>query len=430
MKTTRLSRRIVLAGAGLGATGGLAACMNTGGGGDSGGDGGEGSGGEIVFQNSIQDPAPKAAIEGMVADYDEAVTMNSVATEQYRAQLTNYLRSSNPPDVYSWYAGSVARAYASQGLLMDVSSLWEGDGACAGFPDSLRSLSTAEDGTQIFVPTSYYWWSVFFKKSAFEKWGVTPPETWDEFLSLCEELQGQGVIPLGNGIGATPWMASGWFDYLNLRINGAQYHRELLAGEHAFTDPEVKAVMAEYAKLIPFMDPDMVSYSNQEAATPFAQEKTAMYLVGAFVTTHVPSDMVEDLDFFPVPVIDPSIPMAEEAPTDGYFAAAGSDNTEGTLRFLSYLADPEQQQRYIEEAGSSNLPTSPDVDSSGFTELTKKGMELLNTTEEITQFFNRDSSDALQTTADAALTRFLAEPGEVDTILEEWQAAAEQVWNS
>lgn len=431
MKTTRLSRRILLAGAGLGATGGLAACMNTTGGGGGGGGGDDGaSGGEIVFQNSIQDPAPKASLEGMVADYDEPVTMNSVATEQYRAQLTNYLRSSNPPDVYSWYAGSVARAYASQGLLMDVSSLWEGDGACAGFPDSLRSLSTAEDGTQIFVPTSYYWWSVFFKKSAFEKWGVSAPETWDEFLTLCEELQGKGVIPLANGIGATPWMASGWFDYLNLRINGAQYHRELLAGEHAFTDPEVKAVMAEYAKLIPFMDPDMVSYSNQEAATPFAQEKTAMYLVGAFITTHVPSDMVEDLDFFPVPVIDPSIPMAEEAPTDGFFAASGSDNPEGTLKFLSYLAAPEQQQRYIEEAGSSNLPTSPDVDSSGFTELTKKGMELLSTTEEITQFFNRDSSDALQTTADAALTRFLAEPGEVDTILEEWQAAAEQVWNS
>ena len=431
MTTHGLSRRILLAGAGLGAAGGLAACMNTSGGGGSGDGGGDGGGsGEIVFQNSIQDPAPKAAIEALVADYDQPVTMNSVATEQYRAQLTNYLRASDPPDVYSWYAGSVARAYASQGLLLDVSSMWEGDGACAGFPESLRNLSTADDGTQIFVPTSYYWWSVFFRKSAFEEWGVTPPETWDDFLALCETLQGQGIIPLANGVGATPWMSSGWFDYLNLRINGAEYHRQLLAGEHAFNSPEVKAVMEEYAKLIPFMDPDMMSYSNQEAATPFAQKKTAMYLVGAFITTHVPSDVVDDLDFFSVPVINPDVPTAEEAPTDGYFAAAGSDDPEATLAFLSYIAAPEQQQRYIEEAGSSNLPTSPDVDSSGFSELTKKGMDLLAETEEITQFFNRDSSDALQTTADAALVRFLSEPEEVDAILDEWQAAAEQVWDS
>ncbi|GAA1727334.1 ABC transporter substrate-binding protein [Brachybacterium phenoliresistens] len=426
-----MSRRTILTSAGIGMTAaGLAACVNTSGTGATGGTGGGGSGDGIVFQNSIQDTAPKAALEQLVADYDGPVTMNSVATEQYRAQLTNYLRSSNPPDVYSWYAGSVSRAYASQGLLLDVAPLWDEGGACSDFSPALRSLSDNGDGTFSFVPTNYYWWSIFYKKSAFATWGITPPETWDEFIALCESLLAQGIIPLANGIGSTPWMASGWFDYLNLRLNGAQYHRELLAGEHAFTDPEVKTVMTEYARLIPFFDPDMASYSNQEATTPLVQDRAAMYLVGAFVTNNVPADMVEDLDFFSVPVIDPSIPTAEEAPTDGFFAASGSSDPEATLDFLSYLAAPEQQQRFIELSGSANLPTSPQVDTSGFSALTQKGIELLNSTEEITQFFNRDSSDALQTTADAALTRFLAQPEDVDAVLTEWQAAAEQVWSS
>ena len=60
-------------------------------------------------------------------------------------------------------------------------------------------------------------------------------------------------------------MASGWFDYLDLRSTAPQYHRELLAGEHAFTDPEVVAVMEEYKRLIPYFDPNMASYSAQEA---------------------------------------------------------------------------------------------------------------------------------------------------------------------
>ena len=42
------------------------------------------------------------------------------------------------------------------------------------------------------------------------------------------------------GTGSTPWVASGWFDYLNLRINGAEFHRDLLAGKHSFDGPEVK----------------------------------------------------------------------------------------------------------------------------------------------------------------------------------------------
>lgn len=429
--TSQLTRRgLLLGGAGIGMAGLLAGCVGSSGGGGGGAGGGGGGDGAIVLQNSIQDPDPKAALEGLVAGYDGDITMNSVATEQFRAQLTNYLRSNDPPEVLTWYAGSVARSYANEGLLLDVSSLWEGDGACAGFSDALRSLSSGDDGTQIFVPTNYYWWSVFYKKSAFQEWGVEPPTTWDEFHALCENLSGQGVAPLANGIGPTPWMASGWFDYLNLRINGAAFHRELLAGEHAFTDPEVVAVMDEYARLIPYFDPNMASYDAQEGATPMVQNEAAMYLIGAFATGYFPEDQREDLDFFSVPVIDDAVPTAEEAPTDGFFAAANSDNPEGALALLSYLASPDSQQAYIEDSNSSNLPTSPDVDTSAFTPLVQKGIELLNTTEEITQFFNRDSSDALQATADTALTQFLADPDSRDSILQQWQQAAEGVWSS
>jgi multiple sugar transport system substrate-binding protein len=155
-----------------------------------------------------------------------------------------------------------------------------------------------------------------------------------------------------------------------------------------------------------------------------------MYLIGAFVTQSVPAEQVDDIDFFSVPTIDSSVPSAEEAPTDGYFASAKSKNKKDTLKLLSYLAEPKTQQAFIDASKSSNLPTSPDVDTSGFSPLVQKGVKLLGETKEITQFFNRDSSDALQTTADAALTKFMAQPGDVATILKDWQTAAEKVWKA
>lgn len=427
-KRTITRRELLAGGMTLGAASLLAACVGT----TSGGGGGGGaSTGAITLQNSIQDADPKAALEALVKAFpDGEVTLNSVATEQFRAQLTNYLRSGDSPEVLSWYAGSVARSYAEEGLLLDVSSLWQGDGPCAGYSDALRALSSDASGKQIFVPTSYYWWGVFYKKSAFEKWGVEAPTSWDEFHALCENLSGQGIVPLTNGLSSTPWMASGWFDYLNLRVNGAQYHRELLAGEHAFNDPEVVAVMEEYKRLIPYFDKNAASYTAQDAATPVAQDKSAMYLSGTFVTTYFPEDQRDDIDFFSVPVINDSVPTAEEAPTDGFFASANSDNHEGALDLLAYLASTKSQQQYIEQSKSANLPTSPDVDTSSFSPLVQKGIELLNTTEEITQFFNRDSSDALQATADTALTKFLADPGSMKKILDEWQTAAEGVFAS
>jgi multiple sugar transport system substrate-binding protein len=419
-------RRFLLGAASLGSVPLLASCVGSGGGETGAGQ----ASATITLQSSVQDTGPKAALEKIIAAYGGAgspVTMNSVAREQFRAQLSTYLSSATPPDVLTWYAGSVANSYAAEGLLLDVSSMWTGDGACAGFSDALRSLSTSADGQAIFVPTSYYWWSVFYKKSAFASWGIEPPTTWDGFIALCDDLKGRGIHPLTNGIGTTPWMASGWFDYLNLRINGADYHRALLAGERSFTDPEVVAVMEQYARLIPYFHPNQTSWDEQQAVTPMVNNEAAMYLVGAFVTQHFPDDQRDDLDFFSVPTIDPSVPSAEEAPTDGYFAAARTDNPDGAKAVLSYLASPEVQQRYISESGTSNLPTSPEVDTSQFAPIVRKGIELLNSTSEITQFFNRDSSDALQTTADAALTRFIADPTDIPAQLRDWQTAAEQV---
>jgi len=427
MVHSELTRRGFLAGlGGLGAAGILAGCAT---GSDDSGSGAASS--TLTLQSSLSDADPKAALTKVVEGYSKTkVTLNTIAIETFRAQLPTYLNSGNPPDVLTWYAGSVARDYASKGFLLDVSDLWTGSGPCAGFSPALKELSTGADGKQIFVPTSYYWWGVFYRKSAFQEWGVQPPTTWDEFIAVCKTIKSKGVAPLTMGTGSTPWVASGWFDYLNLRINGAEFHRELLAGKHSFDGPEVKKVMDHYRQLIEFIDPKGRSYSWQDAVTPLAAKKAGMYLIGAFVTTAMPSDAADDIDFFRVPIIDPSVPVAEEAPTDGFFASAKSRNTAGAKELLSYLASAPAQQQFIQLSKSSNLPTSQQVDTSSFAPLVQKGIKLLNESAAITQFFNRDSSDELQTTADTALTKFIDSPRDVNAILAEWQASAKKVLSS
>lgn len=422
--TSQLTRRSLLIGAAaLGGATLLTSCVS-GGGGAAGGTG-------LVLQSSLSDPAPKKALQSLVKSYTTTdVTLNTVAIEQFRAQLSTYLSSSNPPDVLTWYAGSVARDYASKGYLLDLSDLWTGNGQAAKYSPALKDLSTDASGKQVFLPTNYYWWGVFYLKSSFTEWGVSVPTTWDEFMALCETLRKKGINPLSNGIGSTPWMASGWFDILNLRLNGADFHKELLAGKHSFDSAEVKNVMKYYADIAPYFDPNASSYAWQDAVTPLVQKKNAMYLVGAFISQSLTDTDPDDLDFFSVPVIDKSIPVAEEAPTDGYFASSKTKNVKETKEFLSFLAGGKSQQAYIEAAKSSNLPTSPDVDTSKFSPLVQKGLKMLSETEQITQFFNRDSSDALQTTADTALTKFLAKPADVNDILKEWQDAAKKVFAS
>lgn len=390
--------------------------------------------GAVTLQSNLSAPQAKAAMEDIAAAYAKKgsgkATLNTVAAETFRTQLPTYLTSANPPDVYTWYPGSVADAYAKKNLLLDLDGVWASSPDLKRYSKALNSLCTATSGKKVFVPTTYYWWGMFYRKSNFAKWGVSEPKTWDDFLDLCDKLKSKGVAPIGLGAGGnTAWVASAWFDYLDIRINGAQYHRELLAYRHRFDDPEVRKVFDRWQELLPYFDPNGTAIPFQDATTALLNGRTGMMLIGTFFADAAPKGALDDIDFFRFPVIDPKVPLAEEAPTDGYFASARTGRREQVADLLSYLATAEAQEIYIKGSSGTTLPCHPDAKDAG-TALVKKGRKHVAEAAEITQFFNRDSSDALQPTADTALTKFMAKPKSVGGILTDWQREAQKIWQA
>lgn len=423
----RFLRNVGLAGAGaIGSTGFLGACATSASSGPV-----EQTGGAVTVQSNLSAPQAKAAIEALVKGFNDrggaTASVNTVASETFRTQLPSYLTSANPPDAYTWYPGSLLTGYARKGLLLDVGEVWQTMG---DYDKAFRTLSGDGTGKQVFVPNNYYWWGMFYRKSHFANWGVSPPGTWSEFLALCETLRGKGVAPIGLGAGGnTPWTASGWFDYLNIRINGAPFHRELLAGKKRFDDPKVRAVFDAWREALPYFDQSGTALAFQDATTALLQGRTGMILIGTFFADSAPKDVLSDIDFFQFPILDEKVPVAEEGPTDGFFASSRTPHRKQVLEWLTYVATAEAQELYIKNSSGTVLPTNPAAKDSG-TPLVQKGRALLRDAKELTQFFNRDSSDALQPTADAALIRFIQRPDELSAILTDWQAAAEKVWSA
>jgi multiple sugar transport system substrate-binding protein len=427
--TSPPSRRGFLTGAGaIGAAALMSGCVASG----SGGSGSQSSGGPVTLQSNLSSPQAKSAMQNLVGAYNKRGTgkaaLNTVASETFRTQLPTYLTSANPPDVLTWYPGSVANSYAQKDLLLDVSDIWTKP-EFAGYSAAQQKLCTSSTGKKVFVPATYYWWGVFYRKSNFAKWGLKEPTTWDEFLGLCDKLKSKGVAPIGLGAGGnTAWVASSWFDYLNIRVNGAQYHRDLLAGKHRFDDPEVHKVFDRWSEALPYFDPNGTALAFQDATTALLQGRTGMMLIGTFFADAAPKDQLGDIDFFRFPVIDPKVPLAEEGPTDGYFASAHTRHEAEVKDFLRYMATAEAQEIYLRGSSGTSLPTNPHAKDTG-TALVKKGRALIENASDVTQFFNRDSSDALQPTADTALTRFLAQPKQISSILTTWQRDAQKIWS-
>jgi multiple sugar transport system substrate-binding protein len=426
MHTPGLTRRNFLAGLGMaGAAAALGGCATS-----VSGTSGQ-NGGAVTVESNLSSPQAKAAMQALIADYDHRgstqASLNTVASETFRTQLPTYLTSADPPDVYTWYAGSVARSYADKGLLLDLSDIWRTMG---NYSPALRAMSTDKTGKQVFVPTDYYWWGMFYRKSNFARWGVRPAATWDEFVTLCQTLKAKGVAPIGMGAGGnTPWVASAWFDYLDIRLNGAQYHRDLLAGRSSFTDRRVRNVFARWQQVLPYFDPQSTAIPFQDATTSLLQSRTGMMLIGTFFADAAPKDVLDDIDFFQFPIIDPAMPVVEEGPTDGLFASKRSAHVNGTKDFLTYMATAPAQELYVKSSSGTVIPANPDAKDAG-TALVAKGKAMLAKAADLTQFFNRDSSDALQPTADAALTQFFDKPDQLDSILATWQAAATKVWSA
>jgi multiple sugar transport system substrate-binding protein len=433
---SNLSRRSFLAGVAAVSVAGLTACAtsDTGGGTSSaaaasGASGATDAAGALTVQSNQSDVAAKAGmtalVDAFVASGAGQATLNTVAGEQFRTQLPTYLTSQNPPDVLTWLAGKVAQDYADEGLLLDISDVWATDNF-KNYSTALRNLSTGSNGKQIIVPQYYYWLGVYYRKSKFQEWGITPPKTWQEFLQIAQTLDGKGVPAIGIGLQDTPWLASAWFDYMNLRVNGAQFHLDVLAGRQSFADPKVKNAMTRWAEMLPYFDPKAGGLAFQEAQTQLFQGKTGMFLSGSYFVDAAPASVKDDIDFFQFPIIDPAVPVAEEAPADGFLASAKTTRPALTRKFLEFAGSPTAQEAYLQASKSNFLPANSAAKFND-TEANRKGKAMLESAAALTQFFNRDGGDELQPTADSALVKFIQNPGELDSILTEWQAAAQKV---
>ena len=375
----------------------------------------------VTFSSNASDPIPRAFTEQTVANWNEAnpdmqVELSTVAHEDFKNAIRTYLAAEPSPDVLTWFAGERAAFFIDRGLIGDFSDAWEANGLDDVYAPGFTALATSGEG-KYFLPTSYYWWAVYYRPSIFEQVGVQAPiETWDELLAACDTFNAAGIAPFAIGT-KFRWPAAAWFDYINMRTNGPQFHIDLMLLKESYEDERVKQTFAHWQELLDhncFME-DPAAYDWNEALDVMVQNEAAMYLMGGFITDSFPDEMESDLDFFRFPIINPDMPIGEDAPTDGFFMSANAANPEGAKEFLMYLGSQEVQQQGFDELG--RLPTRTDVDISAASEATQKGINLIQTADYVAQFYDRDTTAEMADAGLSAFVEFWDDPSAIDDIL-------------
>jgi multiple sugar transport system substrate-binding protein len=215
------------------------------------------------------------------------------------------------------------------------------------------------------------------------------------------------------------WPAMGTFDYINLRLNGYDFHRALMAGEEAWTDNKVKKVFDLWRELMPYYQKGALGRTWEEAGQGLQKRRTGMAVFGMpHPGQQFPADERDDIDFFAFPEIDPAYGQdAVEAPIDGFLIADKAKNVDAGKDLLAWLGTPGAEEVYL-KGDPNNVAVNDGADTSGYSALQKKSAELVSGAEQISQFLDRDTRpDFAQTVMIKALQDFIDDPNDVDGLV-------------
>ena len=407
----------------------LAACSSSSSGGAA--SGGAAATGTVTLGSNQSDAVPKAAIQSVMDAFQKAndgltVKVNTVDHNTFQENINNYLQGS-PDDVFMWFAGYRMRFFASKGLAGDISDIWP----IEGLTDALKKSSTGDDGKQYFVPSTYYPWAFYYRKSVWAEKGYAVPKTLDELKTLGAKMKADGLDPIAFG-DKDGWPAMGTFDQINMRVNGYDFHINLMAGKEAWNGPEVKKTFDTWRGLLDIHQADSLGRTWQEAAQSLQQKKSGMYLLGMFVAQQFEKGAEQDdLDFFTFPEVDSTIGAdAIEAPIDGYMMAKRPKNEAGAKKLLSYVGGAEAQGLAV-KSDPSVIATNDKTDTSGYTALQKKAVEFVASAKSIAQFMDRDTRpDFASTVMIPAIQDFIKNPADIDGLVNSIEKQKQSIFAS
>lgn len=322
----------------------LAACSPSSSSKDAGGSGGSKNVTLSVWSWRTEDVA---AYNTIFAVYEKAhpgtkVDFKSFKNTEYNLILTTGLAGSKGPDVAQVRSyGQLQPTIASKSLLplddvVDLSS-WDAN--------VVKSAKGKEDGKLYAVPLAQQTLQMFYNKDIFDKFGLTPPTTWAEFMAVNAKLKKQGVTPMAVGA-KDAWTLPMLHQVLAApRFGGSTFEKAVTTGQKTFADPDWVASVDVVNKLKPYLPDSAVGVAYTDAQILFTSGKAAMFPGGSF-----------ELGFFqkqnpglkmgvfevPAPQGSPSMTPTTTGYADGAFGvSAKSDAQAASKELVKWMATKE-----------------------------------------------------------------------------------------
>jgi len=236
-------------------------------------------------------------------------------------------------------------------------------------PNSLVYQDLTPQGKVLAIPTAPYIVAVFYNKDHFKEAGISSePETWDEFLDVCEKLKSIGKYPITFDSDAYTDVLLGYGMQRAVGYEGFHDAMNDKTGE-SWKDSRVLAMAEAFETLWDDgnWDPNTPQYLFPAGQQELALGNVTMYVNGSWFPSEVLPVTGTDFNWgtFSFPMIPEGVSNNHGLMmgTNGSVIVAKSLNPSEAFELISYTISEDIQKEYVEKVGG--LPVHVDVNPQG-----------------------------------------------------------------
>lgn len=190
---------------------------------------------------------------------------------------------------------------------------------------------------------------VLYNKDIFDEHGWTIPKTWDEFISLCQEIQNAGVQPLYFGY-RDVWTCLAPWNAMAVDLAPSDVCYQVNAGETTFAE-NYREVAEKEKQLLDYAQDDPFAYSYNDACTAFARGEAAMYVIGSYAVPQIQSVNPDiNIDSFVFPASnDPEQNILNSGNDLQISVMKHCEHKEEAYEVIRFLMEDENVQFYLDD---------------------------------------------------------------------------------
>jgi alpha-glucoside transport system substrate-binding protein len=271
-------------------------------------------------------------------------------SDQFETQLVVRVKAGNAPDIAYIPQPGLLKTVVSSGAAKEAPDAVS-DNVDKWFGESWRANGSVDDKLYAAPLGASVKSFVWYSPKMFKENGWEVPETWDDMITLSDQIAASGVKPWCAGIEsgtATGWPATDWLEDAVLRDAGADAYDQWVAHDTPFNDPAIAEALDRVGDILKndkyvnggFGDVDSIATTAfQDAGMPILEGDCALHRQASFYAAQWPkgTDVSENGDVFAFYLPTTNEDNGKPVLGGGEFVTAFEDRPE-VQAFQTYLS--------------------------------------------------------------------------------------------